>query len=131
MRVQFSIETYASKCTRPREIFTAVCLHPHRETAMSPLAVMLVRSTIIFKSTPSSIFTTTGDMPKKKGSTETPVETVLVSAAKAIGTAARKVARLAGATPEPAKSQKIAKLSKKNKHKLPRREKKALQKSSK
>ncbi len=57
-------------------------------------------------------------MPKKKETTETPD---------------------AGAKPEPlepakfeaAKSQKIPKLSKKNKNKLPRREKKALQKSSK
>ena len=32
---------------------------------------------------------------------------------------------------EPAKSQKVPKFSKKDKHKLPRREKKALQKSSK
>jgi hypothetical protein len=52
-------------------------------------------------------------MPKKKETTETPE---------------------AAAKPEPsaaATSQKVPKLSKKDKHKLPRREKKAAQKSSK
>ena len=66
-------------------------------------------------------------MPKKT-IIETPDEGILVTAAKAIGTAAGKVARLAGATgeaPAPAKSQKIPKLSKKTKGKLPRREKKS------
>jgi hypothetical protein len=71
------------------------------------------------------------DMPKKKETTETPDESILVTAAKAIGTAAGKVARLAGASPDSAKSQKVPKLSKKNKGKLPRREKKAAKKSSK
>jgi hypothetical protein len=73
-------------------------------------------------------------MPKKKEPTETPDESILVTAAKAIGTAAGKVAKLAGVEPEPrepAVSQKVPKLSKKDKHKLPRREKKAAQKSSK
>ena len=72
-------------------------------------------------------------MPKKKETTETPDESVLVTAAKAIGTAAGKVAKFAGVTGEsaPAVSQKVPKLSKKNKGKLPRREKKAAQKSSK
>lgn len=70
-------------------------------------------------------------MPKKKPTIETPDESVLVTAAKAIGTAAGKVARLAGASPESARSQKIPKLSKKSKGKLPRREKKAAQKTSK
>ena len=73
-------------------------------------------------------------MPKKKEAAETPAESVLITAAKAIGTAAGKVAKLAGVEPEPrepAKSQKVPKLSKKNKGKLPRREKKAAQKSSK
>jgi hypothetical protein len=69
-------------------------------------------------------------MPKKKNTTETPDESILASAAKATGTAAGNVAQLAGASPESAKSQKVPKLSKKNKHKLPRREKKAAQKSS-
>jgi F420-0:gamma-glutamyl ligase len=73
-------------------------------------------------------------MAKKKETAETLDESVLVSAAKAIGTAAGKVAKLAGVAPEarePAKSQKVPKLPKKDKHRLPRREKKALQKSSK
>ncbi len=73
-------------------------------------------------------------MPKKNESTETPDESILVTAAKAIGTAAGKVAKLAGVEPEPrepAVSQKVPKLSKKNNPKLPRREKKAAQKSSK
>ena len=63
------------------------------------------------------------NMPKKE-TAEKPEESVLVSAAKAIGTAAGKVARLAGVAPE-AKSQKVPKLSKKSKDKLPRRQKKA------
>ncbi len=64
-------------------------------------------------------------MPKKTAATpETGEESILVTAAKAIGTAAGKVARLAGAG-EPVKSQKIPKLAKKNKSKLPRKEKKA------
>jgi hypothetical protein len=69
-------------------------------------------------------------MSKKKEATETPDESVLVTVAKAIGTAAGKVAKLAGVEPEPrepAVSQKVPKLSKKNKSKLPRREKKAAQ----
>jgi hypothetical protein len=73
-------------------------------------------------------------MAKKKEITETSDEGILVAAAKAIGTAAGKVAKLAGATgeaPAPAKSQKVPKLSKKTKGKLPRREKKAARKSSK
>ena len=72
-------------------------------------------------------------MPKKNETAETPAESVLVTAAKAIGTAAGKVAKLAGVEPEPrepAVSQKVPKLSKKNKTKMPRREKKAAQKSS-
>ena len=72
-------------------------------------------------------------MPKKKEITETSAEGASVSAAKSAGTAAGKV-EPQGAAPEarePAKSQKVPKLSKKNKSKLPRREKKALQKSSK
>jgi hypothetical protein len=73
-------------------------------------------------------------MPKKKETTETGDEGILVTAAKAIGTAAGKLAKLAGATgetPAPTKSQKIPKLLKKSKGKLPRREKKAARKSSK
>jgi hypothetical protein len=72
-------------------------------------------------------------MPKKKETAENPENNMLVSAAKAIGTAAGKIAKLAGVAPEgaPAKSQKIPKLTKKSKNKLPRREKNAAQKSSK
>jgi hypothetical protein len=73
-------------------------------------------------------------LPTKKESAEKPEHSMLVSAAKAIGTAAGKVAKLAGVAPEaaaPAKSQKIPKLTKKSKNKLPRRDKKTAQKSSK
>ena len=64
-------------------------------------------------------------MPKKTAVTPaTSDESLLVTAAKAIGTAAGKVARLAGAG-QPAVSQKIPKLVKKSKAKLPRKEKKA------
>ncbi len=72
-------------------------------------------------------------MPKKKETTEISTEGILVTAAKAIGTVAGKVAKLAGVESEPrepAVSQKVPKLSKKSKGKLPRREKKAAKKSS-
>jgi len=52
-------------------------------------------------------------MPKKKEAVDAPNEAAAPERA------------------EPAKSQKVPKLAKKNKSKLPRREKKALQKSSK
>ena len=73
-------------------------------------------------------------MAKKEKPIQTSDESALVEAAKVIGTAAGKIARLAGARPdgaEPAKSQKVPKFSKKNKPRLPRKEKKALQKNSK
>ena len=75
-------------------------------------------------------------MAKKEKPETSSEDSILVSAAKAIGTAAGKVAKLAGATAapertEPAVSQKVPKLAKKDKHRLPRKEKKALQKSSK
>ncbi len=61
-------------------------------------------------------------------------ESVLVTAAKALGKAAGKVAALAGADPIPApatpKKPRIGKLVKKNKKRLPRREKKAQQKAT-
>jgi hypothetical protein len=69
----------------------------------------------------------------KKKTTETPDEGVLVSAAKAIGKATGKVANVAVVAPEvsePKKPQKVPKFFKKNKHRLPRREKKALKKQS-
>ena len=72
-------------------------------------------------------------MPKKQATPETQDENILVHAAKTIGTAAGKIAKLAGVEPElrePAQSQKVPKLAKKEKHRLPRREKKALKKSS-
>jgi hypothetical protein len=58
---------------------------------------------------------------------------VLATAAKAIGTAAGKIASLAGVvepapTPPQTKSTKQPKLQKKNKSRLPRRQKKAQQK---
>ena len=59
-------------------------------------------------------------------------ETTVVSAAKAIGTAAGKIATLVGATPEPPsapKSRKQGKLPEKHKARLPRRQKKAQQKT--
>jgi len=62
-------------------------------------------------------------MPKKKEIAETSGE------GSAPGTVEPQAA--VPAAREPAKSQKVPKLSKKNKSKLPRREKKALQKSSK
>jgi hypothetical protein len=66
---------------------------------------------------------------KKKKSEPEADEGVLVSAAKAIGAAAGKVAALAGAVPSPPKV-KIPKLQPKNKTRLPRRQKKALQKAA-
>jgi hypothetical protein len=69
-------------------------------------------------------------MPKKPATP--PEDNVLVSAAKVIGSKAGKIASLAGVPPEtkPAtKSTKVGKLLKKDKQRLPRRQKKALQKS--
>jgi hypothetical protein len=59
-------------------------------------------------------------------------ESGLVSAAKTVGAAAGKIAALAETIVEraaPAKSMKIPKLAKKNKSRLPRRQKKAQQKA--
>jgi hypothetical protein len=75
---------------------------------------------------------TTTHMPKKPATRTETDDNVLVSAAKAIGSAAGKIASLAGATPEarpPAKSTKVGKLPKKQGHRLPRRQKKAAQKT--
>jgi hypothetical protein len=73
-------------------------------------------------------------MPKKKPTTPEETESnVLVTAAKAIGTAAGKIASLAGVPAEerPAtKSKKVGKLLKKDGHRLPRRQKKAQQKKA-
>jgi hypothetical protein len=66
-------------------------------------------------------------MPKKQKPDEKSDEPILVTAAKVIGKAAGKVAAAVGV---PAKSQKIAKLPKKNKSRLPRRQKKAQKKGA-
>ena len=68
-----------------------------------------------------------GKEPKETaGAADSP----LTNAAKAVGNAAGRVAALAGAAVEekpsiPRKSEKIPKLEKKNKSRLPRKEKKA------
>ena len=67
--------------------------------------------------------------PPEKGTDES----IVVTAAKAIGTVAGKAASLITSVPEnpqPAKSQKVGKLPKKNKARLPRRLKKAKQKAA-
>jgi hypothetical protein len=68
----------------------------------------------------------------KKKQLEAPKEEgVLVDAAKAIGKAAGTVANLVGAThPQTPAKPKIPKLQKKDKHKLPRRQKKALMRTT-
>ena len=74
-------------------------------------------------------------MPKKKEATDVPAEpaketgpeSALVTAAKAIGEAAGKIATAVGVT-KPAKP-KVPKLAKKNKPRLPRRRKKAAKKA--
>ena len=70
----------------------------------------------------------------KKQKNEEAEESVAVKAAKVIGSAAGKIASLAGATadapPQPPKEKK-GKLPKKNKSRLPRRQKKAMQKATK
>ncbi len=61
-------------------------------------------------------------------------ESGLVAAAKVVGAAAGKIAAIAESIVEPIvpkKSTKIPKLAKKNKSRLPRRQKKALQKAGK
>ena len=74
----------------------------------------------------------------KKEKPEKSADGILTTAAKKLGKAAGKVAAAAGATPEtpdagtpPVKrpSTKVPKLQKKNKSRLPRREKKARQKA--
>ena len=68
-------------------------------------------------------------MAKKAKTTEEAPEGVLVKAAKEIGAAVGKVAALAGAKPEKPPKVKIPKLAKKNKSRLPRKEKKARKKA--
>jgi hypothetical protein len=67
-------------------------------------------------------------MPKKQKAPPETDDTLLVSAAKAIGTAAGKIASLAGAAPT--KSTKKGKLPKKNKRRVPRLQKKAQRKAA-
>jgi F420-0:gamma-glutamyl ligase len=57
-------------------------------------------------------------------------DSVLVTAAKAIGSAAGKVASMAGAAPTPPAKPKRPKLQAKNKHRLPRKVKKAQKKAA-
>jgi hypothetical protein len=80
-----------------------------------------------------------GSSMAKKDKTEESAEGVLTTAAKKLGSAAGKVTAAVGATPEtsstvapPVKqpSTKVPKLEKKNKNRLPRREKKARQKAA-
>jgi hypothetical protein len=71
-------------------------------------------------------------MPKKPTIPEETKDNLLVSAAKAIGSAAGKIASLASVPPAAhpaAKSTKVGKLPKKQGHRLPRRQKKAQQKT--
>jgi hypothetical protein len=70
-------------------------------------------------------------MAKKKTETEGSSEGLLVKAAKEIGAAAGKVAALAGAKAEKPRRVRVPKLVKKNKSRLPRKQKKALRKSAK
>jgi hypothetical protein len=74
---------------------------------------------------------------KKPRAAVEPEEGQLVSAAKVVGATAGKIAALAGAeaeappkTPTPPTHPKKAKLAKKNKSRLPRKQKKALQKAA-
>jgi hypothetical protein len=70
-------------------------------------------------------------MPKKPAARPETEDNMLVTAAKAIGSAAGKIASLAGAPPQPkAKAAKAGKLPKKNGQRLPRRQKKAQKKAS-
>ena len=72
-------------------------------------------------------------MTKKQDNPKPTDQGIFVTEAKSIGVAAGKIAKIVGVepeAPEPLKSQKIAKLTKKNKHRLPRRQKKAQQTSA-
>ena len=76
----------------------------------------------------------------KKDKPEESTDGIITTAAKKLGKAAGKVAAAVGATPETASTEappvkqpstKVPKLEKKNKNRLPRREKKARQKAEK
>ncbi len=66
-------------------------------------------------------------MAKKKDKQEESADSTLVSAAKTLGEAAGKIAAVVGIAK---KSTKVPKLAKKKKSRLPRKEKKALQKAA-
>lgn len=70
---------------------------------------------------------------KKKEESPEAADSVLVTAAKGIGTAAGKIAAAAGVTEKPATppKPKVPKLAPKNKSRLPRRQKKAQAKKAK
>jgi hypothetical protein len=67
-------------------------------------------------------------MAKKKETQQEP-ESVLVAAAKSIGTAAGTIAAAVGITPSPQKV-KVPKLADREKRRLPRRQKKAAKKAA-
>jgi hypothetical protein len=71
---------------------------------------------------------------RKKASAPADEESILTTTAKAIGKAAGKIAVAAGVEPDAPKphtvSVKVPKLQKKNKSRLPRRQKKAQQKAA-
>jgi hypothetical protein len=67
---------------------------------------------------------------RKKPIEPEPEAGILETAAKAIGTAAGKIATLAGVAPSRAKRPKQPKLQKKNRSRVPRRQKKAQQKAA-
>jgi hypothetical protein len=69
-------------------------------------------------------------MAKKKDTEEQPAEGVLVPAAKTIGSVAGKVVAAVGGTGEQTESSKVPKLVKKNKTRLPRKQKKAQRKAA-
>ena len=69
-------------------------------------------------------------MPKKPATPPEADDNILVSAAKAIGSAAGKIASLTGAQPKTPAKPKVGKLPKKQKPRLPRRQKKAQKKMS-
>lgn len=69
-------------------------------------------------------------MARKKTDEQPQDDSVVVSAAKAIGTAAGKIASLAGAAPAKPAKAKVEKLAPKNKSRLPRKQKKAQQKAA-
>jgi hypothetical protein len=70
-------------------------------------------------------------MPKKKEAKEEAPHGVLVAAAKTVGSAAGTVAATVGVTAKTPSKNKVLKLQKKNKSRLPRKRKKAARKAEK